>query len=164
MRYTDPMLRDMMHVKRWAIVPTTKQQSIAEHQYFVMLYTIELCKLTGLTPTSNLLTYAALHDVDEIHSGDIPAPYKHPSIEYDSKYTQNLKSLLTGSEISLVKLADLMEATMFLIDEANSGNKRIKLLLEKVFAETLKAAEKFGVVAAVTYMLDEASDYRGRLE
>ena len=78
--YTDPLFRDMMDVKRWAIVPTLRKQSIAEHQYLVMLYVMDICKITNTALSVPLLIYAALHDADELHSGDIPTPYKDLSL------------------------------------------------------------------------------------
>jgi 5'-deoxynucleotidase YfbR-like HD superfamily hydrolase len=154
----------MMDVERWAIVPTARKQSIAEHQYFVMLYVIDLCKMTGMTPTGNLLTYASLHDADELHSGDIPSPYKSPEVKYGDQYTEHLKSLLTDSEISLVKLADLMESVVFLIEELKYGNYRAKKLLTKLSDRAKEHAKKFGLEGAVMKVFDDAADYEGRTD
>jgi 5'-deoxynucleotidase YfbR-like HD superfamily hydrolase len=163
--YTDPLFRDMMDVKRWAIVPTLRKQSIAEHQYLVMLYVMDICKITNTALSVPLLIYAALHDADELHSGDIPTPYKDPGTIYDRKgYAKRYKDKLTIKELDIVKLADMIEAVMFLIDELKSGNKKVLSILRKSSKEAIDFAGKLDMKEATSNIFDHAADYEGRIE
>lgn len=68
------------HVKRWHIVNTTAQQSIAEHSYLVAIIAMHLhrdvdpmCDMNDVQETG---IYALFHDAPEIRTGDIPTPAK----------------------------------------------------------------------------------------
>ena len=75
--------RDMAFVPRWAILRTIKNQSVAEHSYFVALYSEQICSTLGLTmeQTGCVLSYALLHDVAETFLGDIPGPSKREIVD-----------------------------------------------------------------------------------
>ena len=79
-------LQDLLraqHVKRWHIVNTSREQTLAEHQYNVTTIALALYNsLVGVDLVINageicVLTLAALyHDAPEVRTGDIPTPSK----------------------------------------------------------------------------------------
>jgi hypothetical protein len=129
----NPVDRELAHVPRWCIVRTNRQQSVAEHAFFVTRYALNLCTVMGLEPTTNFISYCLRHDDEELHSGDIPAPYKK---------TMRLESIKPSSlhemEWMILKAADLLEAILFLVDEQLLGNKTVHVVMMELTAELRK--------------------------
>lgn len=112
-------LLTLSHVPRWAIIDTTKTQSVADHSFRVAaicLAILQELEAIGVKADRNkVLTDALTHDMEEAKSGDIPTPYKH-----DGTYTQAL-----SLEDAIVKFADKMEAFIF-IDRYGVRAKKIR--------------------------------------
>lgn len=73
------------HVKRWHIVNTVREQTIAEHQYLVTVIALELyARMVGIDNREGpnwrevcaLLAAAMFHDAPEVRYGDFPSPAK----------------------------------------------------------------------------------------
>lgn len=69
------------HVRRWHIVATVREQTIAEHMYRVALITEELLRALGLLDWGNSITlnameWARVHDLHEVVMGDMPSNAK----------------------------------------------------------------------------------------
>jgi 5'-deoxynucleotidase len=67
------------HVKRWHIVNTVTQQSIAEHSYLVAIIAMHIHRWVqpaGDVEPMETGIYALFHDAPEIRTGDIPTPAK----------------------------------------------------------------------------------------
>ncbi len=70
------------HVKRWHIVHTIRDQSIAEHQYLVTVVAMELfSRMAGKLGLDEsawlpLIVGAMFHDAPEVRYGDFPSPAK----------------------------------------------------------------------------------------
>lgn len=137
-------LRDLAFVPRWSIVRVTRQQSVAEHSYFVALYADQLAELLNWeSDRVQLMRYALVHDLDEILSGDIAAPAKrvikkaagagwqivekwlHQQVVRRVNDYTRLTTGVTDDIKSIVKTADLLEAVVFLADEQFVGNKNV---------------------------------------
>ena len=65
-------------IKRWHIVNTAREQTLAEHQYNVAILTQELCRRLGYAAAVSLqlVALALVHDAGECKTGDIPTPAK----------------------------------------------------------------------------------------
>ena len=117
----------MSVVKRWGIVRTIKQQSVAEHCFNVQRIAIKLAGLVGVLEYERLfeISQAALHhDDDEAVTGDIPSPakmYVHTEkwVDVQARAWYDDASPETKA---IVKLADLLEAYHFLALEIRMGN------------------------------------------
>jgi len=105
------------HVKRWTVVPTTVSQSVASHTFNVVFIARAIAKIVGIDD-SRIIKMALEHDLDEIAVGDIPTPGKR-EIEkiYDFKFYSHSKNSeeATDDEKYILKIADLMEATVFIM-------------------------------------------------
>lgn len=67
-------------VKRWHMLDTTRQQTLAEHSANVaMLAFIIAIQAPEMFfgPADNIASRALMHDLDEVFSGDIPTPTKN---------------------------------------------------------------------------------------
>lgn len=121
-------------VKRWQIVKTYKQQSVAEHSYQVALIATRICDIMENTYPGNMplnfkqevLWYALIHDMPEVLTGDLATPLKTllgvqargTLDDFESKISILGHELNCCSDTSLVayvvKLADRIEAVAFL--------------------------------------------------
>lgn len=123
-----PELRDLAFVKRWAIVRTIRSQSVAEHSFFVAVYAAKLWEeLEGGQAPPDIFMYALTHDYSEIHSGDIPSPYKKRFVNDPSSAVE-----VPAKIAHYVKLADLIEAMLFLIEEEKFGNQLVRPIINEL--------------------------------
>ena len=108
-------LRRLSTVPRWTVIPTIQNQNVAEHSFHVAWISRWLTELLGLHLRSDaflVIATALLHDHDEAVTGDIPSTGKEDN---------NTGSL----EDSIVKVADALEAALFLREELQMGNSRV---------------------------------------
>jgi 5'-deoxynucleotidase YfbR-like HD superfamily hydrolase len=156
-------LRDGMTVKRWGIVRTIKDQSVAEHSHMVSLYTNDIASHFGYEPELHLLClqYALWHDVkDEIISGDFPGPAKRALVKDRDLWDKRLNDAahkifgenrhreghtgvaLEANIVKLtVKVADWLDAAMFCMDERQFGNLNVQSHVEYNSQQCLESAE-----------------------
>lgn len=133
-------LRDLSFITRWSIVRT-----IADHSFYVALYTNDICHLLDLPAEIRLaaLQYALWHDVDEIFTGDMPGPNKRALLrsedslanwkrqikEWTTKVFPSFHQRSGGHDAhiaiikAVVKVADWMDAAIFMATEAQMGNR-----------------------------------------
>lgn len=118
------MLHDylrLQHVKRWHIVNTIKEQTVADHSWAVSLIAMDVLKRAGDEHFAAQATlYATVHDLDEVFVGDIPTPAKQAlGLEVPDDLLHDVKQIIDGTPIAAkmaVKLADFIEAEYFLTD------------------------------------------------
>ncbi len=145
--------RDLSYVPRWGIIPTTRTQSVAEHSYYVCLYTDNICNYMGYDPalSRSCLSYAVIHDRDECFMSDIPGPVKR-SIKDPTKFTEFVKSEtlkrfddyfpIHPTAINVVKVADLMDEVGFWHEQQEMGNHHATVLLPECEDRLLAACQK----------------------
>ena len=143
-------LRTISIVPRWSIVRTIQKQNVAEHSYFVTLYTSQICRFlyhhSAMVDENfilNCLERALWHDQDECATGDIPAPTKRRVVDTDkyAEYVDNVhvhllgnyerrhKSGIAAPYGAVVKLADKFDELMFLATDYQLGNTHVSRLL-----------------------------------
>lgn len=108
-----------MQVKRYPISYVNRDQSVAEHSFCVMLIALDL--IEGIHDEKlyiEVMAYAALHDMDEIETGDIPSPFKRKLRRECPAVIPVLDGQPKASDLArlIVKVADLLEALHY-IDE-----------------------------------------------
>lgn len=150
------------HVKRWHIVQTSREQTLAEHSFAVAVIAGSLAaamKYKGLLHHSlqlKLLQWSLSHDIIEVRTGDMPTPFKRFLEQVGGKGivekaedlvdsdTAGAGRVVKGTEIeTIVKLADQIEAIFFLQDNG-VGAHAIQVLdgLRSILAEMVNDAEK----------------------
>lgn len=140
-----------LDVKRWQIVKTNRQQSVAEHSYMVAMIAARICHHTGRSQhfTNEVVRYALTHDLPEVLTGDLATPLKRMlGVEFTKRLSEleNRLTWLPGWALSsrgvgketavVVKMADLIEAAVFLFHNSHSDHGdgiRMKMV------ETIKA-------------------------
>lgn len=123
------------HVKRWQIVQTSREQTLAEHTFHVCVLAGELAlhaKWPGLNDAREqlrLLRWAMCHDLIEVKTGDLASPFKECLRQAggekivedaeriaDQQYYEHHVSVRGTPIETIVKIADLIEAAYFLQD------------------------------------------------
>jgi 5'-deoxynucleotidase YfbR-like HD superfamily hydrolase len=116
----------LSHVRRWNIVATLREQTVAEHSFNVWVITRSICDAldVGEEVRKHAEEWALLHDLPEVKLGDIPTPSKRMidcssmtkaerEVAGDEWFTLSID--VTESQAGdIVKLADVVEAWVFL--------------------------------------------------
>lgn len=138
-------LYNLTNLIRFSQVPRIKSETVAEHSYFVALFTDWLCLELGVADELHhkCVTYALLHDLSEIVLTDIPHPVKQmlPEIEEAliklevdvidylvPELSHFYKGCVDGEEVlikKIVKLADTLSVLQYLASEISLGNSNV---------------------------------------
>lgn len=138
-------------VPRWSIVRTIQQQSVAEHSFRVALIADRIAKdwfnITSQVDLYRINQYALRHDASEAITGDIPAivndMFDHEGLT--SRYSDIVSHNLAGKETNnIVKIADYIEALLFLNTERVLGNTTVHLVYRDVHDNFVRALDKSG--------------------
>lgn len=113
---------NLSYVRRWAIAPTFRDQSVAEHTFRVMVIAYYLADRVywpdhAADYADYMLMMAVMdHDLDEVYTGDLPGPDK------DKKGTSGLRDLTLMTPIEcLIKVADSIETGTFWVQWGNGA-------------------------------------------
>lgn len=134
--------RDLSWTPRWGIIRVNRRQSVAEHSYYVTLYSHLIAKLIGHTQALDYLLLCALyHDVEEAYTSDIPGPVKRKiqdktnyenfvekgnADRYGKVPSPNLK------EKAILGVAGMLDETLYICGEMQSGNKAVEGMFKAV--------------------------------
>lgn len=155
-------------VNRWAIVDMLRPQSVAEHSYRVWVLTQDLYEI--MFPVEhNTFEYhgaqwwALTHDAEEVFTGDLPTTVKLILEQLSPGITHKLKEAVLRDRLPvilsrmrgidgtfpayLVKIAETVEATLYLREYCVNANRRIEV--ENTLIQTLN-----------DYLLAGSSKYR----
>lgn len=137
----------MSVVPRWTILRTTLKQNVAEHSFFVVVYSFLVAEAIDWNgPRDYLMMNSAMHDNDETVSGDITGTIKNVLLDkeaaeefltakteermgglidayYKLEDRQSEKNIREADAIVLV--ADKLEGVLFLVDNAKMGNSHV---------------------------------------
>lgn len=136
------------HVRRWHIVQTSREQTLAEHSFAVAVITGSLAdhmQWKGLMHPAKalkLLNWALSHDLIEVRTGDVPTPFKKVLREVggadilgraedavDADFGANYRGI-AGTEVEMiVKIADMIESIYFLQDNGVGAHAAAVLTL-----------------------------------
>ena len=143
-------LRNLAYLPRWSIVCTGRTQSVAEHSAFTAIYADRICDVLEhaghqiLSQHRHLILRLALtHDLDELYSSDIPGPTKLAMSDGWHKELSNWLMVKTSEVFwwwrdemaypclcqCVVKVADMLERSLFLREEQSMGNSNLEELL-----------------------------------
>jgi len=147
------------HVTRWHSVRTSRDQNLAEHHYMVTRISNKLAKeILGPDLTDShllqIMEYASLHDTPELLMGDLPSPLKHhidrisgdnnpiEKIEQEiAPWLTRMKLEMHGEHLIIVKLADIIDALVFITMEGIGEHARkVIQILNTMLEEKLHQA------------------------
>lgn len=150
------------HVRRWHIVQTSREQTLAEHSFAVAVIAGSLAaavRWPGLmhdTHQLRLLQWSLSHDLIEVRTGDMPTPFKRaleavagPGVvekaeDHMDRDHSGAYRLVRGTEVEMiVKLADQIEAIFFLQDNG-VGQHALQVLdgLRHILSEMVNDIER----------------------
>jgi len=120
-------------VPRWVVVRTNQQQNVATHSFKVSVIARYILRFhtqgTDLGFKLSVIEGALDHDVDEAITGDPPSTTKGVK-DYSGWRQSNL----------LVKMADLMEASVFCMDEELLGNALVSDIKKDISKEIARVS------------------------
>lgn len=153
------MVNRMKYIDRWALMPNTRKENIAEHSHGVAVIAHALAlignKEFGKNYNAERVCLLALyHDTTEVITGDMPTPVKYYNDDIKSVYKDiedvagkrllamlpndykaDYEPFFTKQEEDkdlwkLVKAADKISALIKCIEETRMGNKEFEIALK----------------------------------
>lgn len=139
----------MTDVKRWGIVHTAREQSVAEHSFRVWCLSLSLYDYLVPVPHNSMdreaVAYWALtHDADEIWTGDLPSTIKRVLEEVAPGALKRLKEKVLATHVpghaakargiegsfaaAVVKLAECVEAYSYYLRYSFNAPDRLAIM------------------------------------
>lgn len=167
-RHFAPGLRLASRVKRWPTVETIRQNSIAEHMFYVAHYAMDICWIIQRPELiGSCLSMAMIHDLEETITGDIPGPVPS-NVDYDwlsSQYRKRFGEHMWiedpygkgySDSYLIVKAADVIDQLMEAAVEISLGNEVWGSAMRDV--ATKQMVEALGSLPAHTTLQLEVRD------
>lgn len=166
------------HVKRWGIVQVAREQTIAEHMYGVAVIAGHLAtqmRWPGLDDPLRqlmLLRWALGHDLIEVLTGDLASPFKSQAKMLNRTFVEqvedsmsmwcgNLRNKVRDTEVEMiVKLADMIEALNFIVDNGIGQHARevevdIRVRMTDMVFEYEKKYPELRIPSAVAFTCND---------
>lgn len=158
-------IRLLAFVPRWQIAPRFRTQNVAEHSFFVVLYTKQLMEHKWHWSDNTrlqALECAMFHDVPEARTGDMPGPVKRAVTDPDKLASYEAEQLevmgieertYTQEVLDLVKVADLIDEMFHVAMEISMGNglivRQMQVTTDRFHAAVRRANLPWEVAAMV---------------
>ena len=147
-------LRRLAIVPRWVTVPMTRRQSVAEHSFHVAWIVLWLAERSAAVAQRRIsketLMYVALtHDESESATGDIATPFKKyivdevSDFEYKHGMTSALDPYCDDQFRVIIKLADMIEAAIWIQEEQELGNRTLEPIKKQIWERIDKLIPQF---------------------
>lgn len=159
-----PELRTASIVQRWSIVRTMNPDSVANHSFYVAFYALQIARLVNWPgPYADLTFMALMDDVEETFTSDIISPVKRRIVDEGAMHnfvSEQMKERLPLIEAQLeavadsmwgvsieriIKVADKVDAAIFLIIEQRMGNTVLKPLYDDALKNLVIAWHDLGI-------------------
>lgn len=123
------MAYEAQYVKRWSMLSTTADSTVASHSFNVAILAMAIHrKMMNTIPISiyELCYYAVLHDIEEVYTGDIPTPTKVKMRElgFDPNEMSDCpcpEVQPTGMIRDIIKIADLIDNWFWIKNNGTGG-------------------------------------------
>lgn len=154
-------LSNIIRYNTWGKV---KNETVAEHSYFVCLYTKKICDYLEVNDFVKLkaIEFAIIHDAAEIFTNDITYDAKQsmPELQHileaheknfiQTNFPENYKDLYESSSYDnylakmIVKAADIYSVIQYCDNEVSLGNKNFQKLLDQSIQRLTIAIQNIG--------------------
>lgn len=142
------VLARMKYISRWALMRNTRQETVQEHSFDVVVLAHALAELTnrrfgGQVNVEQCVLLAAYHDAPEIFTGDMPTPVKYDNEDIRRAYQQ--VEALSAEKLLAMLPADLQEVyrPLFFPGERWVEERRLVKAADKLSA-LIKCVEELG--------------------
>lgn len=141
MSYFYKIARKANHVRRLHTVRVIHEETVGEHTANIIAAVMEF---THFKPSANLLMSAAMHDLAEVYTGDVPANVKkeYPAVKeaLDRAESDWLKRMefpniflkLTNEERLILKFCDAFDLLQKCLIETAMGNSTILPITKRI--------------------------------
>lgn len=154
-------------VKRWHMLDTDRQQTLAEHSANVALLAYGIAKeCPGMYfgPAESVVIHALVHDLEEVFTGDIPTNTKKRLQGLDQMEMELLPKTYKIDTpfvlVRLVKLCDLADAVRFINNHGKDYMARhARDDLGQVMRDKLREAEEFWPAEVVEHVKEWVTFY-----
>lgn len=134
----------LQDIVRYSQMPKVHNETVAEHSYYVALFSIQICDDLGLSEKqkASAMKMALVHDLPEIYTSDLPSDIKRDNKglseilktvedkvidinmpEYRDIYDKLEKGKHSELVPAIVKLADILSVYQYTLHEESLGNK-----------------------------------------
>ena len=129
----------MKHIKRWGLMPSSREENIQEHSLQVAMIAHALALLQnkhygGTLDPEHIMAIAVYHETGEVITGDLVTPIKYFNEDIKTAY-KNIEAIAEDRMISMLP-EDMREDYRALIQPKNEEEKRIVKAADKIAAYT----------------------------
>lgn len=152
------LFRTLSHVPRWPTLPVIRRQDVAQHSYYVTLYTAEIIgAVFPHWPAERqvaAIQYALVHDAPEARTGDQPGPVKRTignpekaaAFEELVMHEMGRSNWVCPPEAkAVVKAADCIDETFFVAGEIAMGSGMMQNIWPEVTNRMKSACDMAGL-------------------
>lgn len=161
--------RRLSYVDRYASIPVSVKENVAEHSYWVAQYALLIHRETGAPDflIAPVLSYSLMHDYVECVTGDLVRTFKYSTEElkravdaaeeklvggFDPKVRElmDLPWTLVSSPAdtafvkAVVKAADFVSLHQYMVREVSRGNREIEPFFQRMKRDLVAQGQKFG--------------------
>jgi len=172
------VLMDCQYVKRWTMVGTDRESTVASHSFGVAMIAMEIRKRMFNVPGIDEKTvcyFALIHDVKESYTGDIPTPTKRgmkaAGFDPDNYQDDHIGEQAPIDKVArIIKAADLIENLIFITEHATGTrgrsavvevDERLRTYLDEASEDLRTAAVR--TLAYIRFRSSDAIEERTRL-
>ena len=129
----------MKHIKRWGLMPSSREENIQEHSLQVAMIAHALALLQnkhygGSLDPEHIMAIAVYHETGEVITGDLVTPIKYFNEDIKTAY-KNIEAIAEDRIISMLP-EDMREDYRALIQPKDEEEKRIVKAADKIAAYT----------------------------
>lgn len=129
----------MKHIKRWGLMPSSREENIQEHSLQVAMIAHALALLQnkhygGALDPEHIMAIAVYHETGEVITGDLVTPIKYFNEDIKTAY-KNIEAIAEDRMISMLP-EDMREDYRALIQPKDEEEKRIVKAADKIAAYT----------------------------
>ncbi len=129
----------MKHIKRWGLMPSSREENIQEHSLQVAMIAHALALLQnkhygGTLDPEHIMAIAVYHETGEVITGDLVTPIKYFNEDIKTAY-KHIEAIAEDRMISMLP-EDMREDYRALIQPKDEEEKRIVKAADKIAAYT----------------------------
>ena len=164
------VLTDCGYVKRWSMVGTSKESTVASHSFDVAMIAMDIRRRMFNTidfSEKDVCYFALIHDVKESYTGDIPTPtktgMKKAGFDPDNYDDDQIGEDPAPAKIqAIIKAADLISNYIFISTHGIGTRARVAVAEVggrlRAYLDAAPQDLRDAAAATMTYIIERGSD------